>query len=278
MVRRKYTNATTGKRRSGGRKNSARPPSTSSSGGASGSFRAVSQIAHKSGAVGVRRSNKPTDYGGAMTVYSENAQVPRPIIPENRIYSIRQEVATFNTQSGISGSGSYPYFAAQDATQQFPVIGFEFQDLDQEASLANLFDQYKFDLVEIIIKPSNSGVDLHAAASPNQINPQVIAVLDFDDSTPLTSIAAARQYDNAVVFMGAEGVHIRIVPAVTPAVYSGGAFTGYGVTGPMWLDCNSNTVPHYGVKFAVQGLSTASTEFYQWNIQTWYHMSFRNVR
>jgi hypothetical protein len=191
---------------------------------------------------------------------------------------MRQQIATFGTQSGVSGLGTYPFFAAQAATNQFPVIGFELADCDQQATLAGLFDQYRIDEVEMIITPSSSNVDLHSAAAPNQINPQVYVVSDFDDSTPLASIASAREYDCNVVFNGDQGCHIRLKPSISPAVYAGGAFSGYAISGAQWLDCNSNTVPHYGLKFAVQGLSATSTEFYQWNIQTWYHLSFQNVR
>jgi hypothetical protein len=238
----------------------------------------VNVLAKKAGTHVSSRKNTPLDFGGVITPFSEASPIPTPFIPHNRIFKQRQGISAFNVSSGISGGGTHPFFTAVDSTDTFPVIAFSFQDLAQEASLANLFDQYRFDGVELIIKPSNAVVDLHAAATPNQINPQVQIVLDFDDATALTSSAAAEQYDNVVTIMGSEGAHIRLVPAVTPAVYASSVFTGYGVTGPMWLDCNSDVVPHYGVKFAVQGLSAASTEFYQWNIQCWYHVSFRNVR
>jgi hypothetical protein len=180
--------------------------------------------------------------------------------------------------AGISGGGSRLFFVAPDTTSTFPTMQFTFEDLPQESTFAALFDQYMIEGVEIIIKPSSSVLDLHSAASPNQVNPCVFIVADFDDATALTSISGALQYDNCVQMQGNEGVHIRIVPSVSPAIYAGGAFSGYGITGPQWLDCNSNTVPHYGIKMVVQALNTASTEFYQWNIDMYYHFAFQNIR
>jgi hypothetical protein len=227
---------------------------------------------------GLKQGHAGSTYGSMIRTLQGNAIQPTPRASPYMVYRIRQQIATFGTQSGISGLGSFPFFAAQAATNQFPVIGFELADCDQQATLAGLFDQYKIEEVEMIITPSNSGVDLHAAASPNQVNPQCIVVSDYDDATALASFAAAREYDNNVVFNGCQGVHIRMRPAISLAVYASGAFSGYAVSGPQWLDCNSNNIPHYGLKFAVQGLSTSSTEFYQWNIQTWYHLAFQNVR
>jgi len=273
MVHKKYNN----KKTDGGKRTRSKGPSASTP---SAGLSQVNAMARRSGMSKqvVRKGVRPTDFGGVIIPFSEGGQIPAPFIPKEDVFRIRQGISSFNSSSGISGGGTHPFFTSQAATDTFPVVAFELDDLAQEATLANLFDQYRFDMVEMIIKPSNSALDLHSAASPNQINPQVVIVLDFDDSTALTSAGQAEQYDNHVVIMGSEGAHIKLVPAITPAVWTGGAFTGYAVSGPQWLDCNSNTVPHFGIKFAVQGLSTASTEFYQWNLQTYYHMSFRNVR
>lgn len=225
-----------------------------------------------------RANTTGSTYWATLRPFQGSALAPRPKKDPHQTYRIRQAVNTFNSQSGISGGSSYPFFAAQDATVQFPTLAFTLADLSQESTVAGLFDQYRIDEVEIIITPSSSVADLHTAASPNQINPQVCVVADFDDLTPLTSLSAAQQYENNVTFNGTQGCHIRIRPSISPAVWSNGAFSGYAVEGPNWLDCNSDTVPHFGLKFVVQGLSTSSTEFWQWNFQAYYHMSFQNYR
>jgi hypothetical protein len=217
-------------------------------------------------------------YHATIMPFQGSAKTPIPRVLPRQVYRVRQAVNAFNSSAGISGGGGFPFFVSVNTGNTFPTIQFTFNDLSQEGTFAGLFDQYRIDLVEMILTPSNSVVDLHSAASPNQVNPQVYVVADFDDATALASIAAAQQYDNCKEFNGTQGCHIIIRPAISPAIWAGGAFSGYAVEGPQWLDCNSDTIPHYGLKFVVQGLNATSTEFYQWNIQCFYHLSFQNVR
>jgi hypothetical protein len=215
---------------------------------------------------------------GTMVPWQGSAQCPVPrSMPQNTM-TVRQAVNTFNTSSSVNYSGTFPQITATAGSNLYPVIAFEYQDLPQAGSFAGIFDQYKFEEVELILTPTSSVADLHGAASPNQVNPQVYAVMDFDDSTALGSFSAALQYDNAIQFDGTQGLHVRIKPAVDPALWAGGAFSGYAVEEAAWIDINSNSVPHYGIKFAVQALTALSTEFWAWNIQAWYILSLRNVR
>lgn len=217
-------------------------------------------------------------YHATMVPFAASAKIPVPRVIPMQVYRVRQAVNVFNSSAGISGGGGFPFFVTSNGGNTFPTIQFTFNDLTQEGTFAGLFDQYRLDLVEMIITPSSSVVDLHSSASPNQVNPQVYVVADFDDATALASIAAAQQYDNCKEFNGVQGCHITIRPSISPAIWAGGAFSGYAIEGPQWLDCNSDTIPHYGLKFCVQGITATSTEFYQWNIQCYYHLSFQNVR
>jgi hypothetical protein len=225
-----------------------------------------------------RKRNSDFTACGTIVPWAGSAQLPVPRSLPPSVLKVRQFVNTFNTSSSITGSGSFPLITAQVNALDFPVIGFEFQDLPQAGTMSALFDQYKIDEVEVIITPNSTVTDMHLSTAPNTINPQAFCVMDFDDSTALGSVSAAQQYDNVMTFNGTQGLHIRMIPAIDPALWAGGAFSGYAVEGPQWIDCNSNSVPHYGLKFVIQGLTNASTALWTWDIQAWYIVSLRNVR
>ena len=86
------------------------------------------------------------------------------------------------------------------------------------------------------------------------------------------------QYDNAIQFNGEEDIEVEIVPSITPSVFASGAFSGYGVRPPMWIDVANTAVPHYGVKIYVGPLTATTTSAWTWDISAEYIVSFKNSR
>jgi len=190
----------------------------------------------------------------------------------------RQVVAAINfkTNTGVTGGSS----------RVFPVntggFGFVFNhalaDLPQASSWEALFDQYKFEEIELHMYPLTSEATTTNTATNFCDATQI--VLDFDDGNALANENAALEYENCQTVMHYDHIVARYKPAVSPAYYSAGAFTGYGVTPSdrNWLDVASPNIINYGIKGWVGALAAASTMLCGWVVYAQYTVSFRNVR
>jgi hypothetical protein len=186
-----------------------------------------------------------------------------------------QRIDTFTSSTGISSSTIYQ----TGATEVLGQIAFELADLSQVSTFSSMFDQYRIDRVHLRITPKNNSVFLASIAAPNQSLPTVFVVVDFDDATAPSSVDELRQYSSCQEVGIGAAIDIVLQPSITPAVWSGGAFSGYGVTdSSMWLDIANTGIPHFGVKFGVPGLQASATYSWQWDVGAWYSVSFRSIR
>lgn len=211
--------------------------------------------------------------------------LPTPLRPSaGAMYSTRQHPSGFNTQTGLTNNFGGGLFAAQavinSATAQHLQIGFELADLPQSTTFASLFDQYRIEKVLLRFKARNNAVAVFNTASPNGAVPTAAVVKDLDDASALTSLTQYLEYDSMESFSGEEDMVVEIDPSVTPAVYAGGAFSGYAIeqSSKLWLDIANTSIPHYGVKIGLGGLTATTTSSWVWDITAEYIVSFRNTR
>jgi len=179
---------------------------------------------------------------------------------------------------------------------------FTLNDLPQVNTFTALYDQYRIDKIkidfiptaEIVMQPSSYIISAGSSLSvDNSIAPAngqcglYGSVIDYDDASNLANIAAYLEYTNWRQGQVASlRKHTRtFTPHVASALYQS-AFTGYGNDKKKWIDCNSPTVQHYGVKFYADKAMVANsiaggtqTNVAQtWRIQCTYWVSFKNVR
>ena len=159
-------------------------------------------------------------------------------------------------------------------------IGTTLADFAGYASYAAIFDQYRIREVLVRIKARNNAVSVFNTASPNGAVPTAYIVRDLDDGTALSAVIDALQYDNCQTFNGQEDCVVRYQPAVTPAVYGGGAFSGYAVerSDKLWLDIANTTIPHYGLKIEIGPLTATTTSSWVWDITAEAIVEFQNTR
>jgi len=219
-------------------------------------------------------------YEGAeqIRVFSGVPKIPKPIHTQ---FKTRQMVGLFNSSTAVAGSSGVfgPTISQTGATAVYGQLAFELQDLDQVSSFTSLFDQYRIDKVHVIFRTRNPGTFVANTSTANQGIPSVLVVIDRDDATVLTSLAAAREYDNVTEFSAEQSCSVMLEPSVTPAMYAVGSFSGYAVarTG-IWLDAANTNIPHYGLKFVITALNSSTTSSWFWDIECYYYLSFRNVR
>lgn len=211
---------------------------------------------------------------GANLIHSFRNPPSRPF-PGAR-FSTRQMTETFGTSTGLTGNS----IVQNGPTGVFGAIAFQLSDLANSSTFASLFDQYRFERVRLYIRARTNAASVFNTASPNAAVPRVFVVIDRDDNTAPTATTDLMQYDTVGTFTGHEDCVVDLVPNLTPAVFSGGAFSGYSSlpSNSAWIDIANTAVPMYGVKFGVTGLTTSTTSSWIWDITGEYVVSFKNTR
>jgi len=146
--------------------------------------------------------------------------------------------------------------------------------MNGSADYTALFDAYRILKIEAVIRPTyTTGV---AASAVTFAAPTVYTVIDYDDSNPLTTASAFREYSNCTITQY-ESIRRSWVPAiVTPAFVSGGAATGYMNVYSPWIDITSVTVEHYGLKVGMDGGTSTVPQVLEINVD--FLVEFRCTR
>lgn len=128
---------------------------------------------------------------------------------------------------------------------------FAASDYSGATTALTLFDQYRFEQVEVWID----------CVAPNAVAnmPVVYSCVDLDDFNVSTSIGQIADHVGATVATFPAGHYHKWKPHMATAAYSG-AFTSYSNAPAEWIDANSPNVQHYGFKSAM--LSSGTTIVY----------------
>lgn len=212
--------------------------------------------------VAKKNKNKNNSSIRPIKVFDHAGLIPSLSTPENRIYTVVQNIDT-------------TYYLTQAALTE-STLGFNFKlsDVAQYTSFQTLFDQYRIDEVQMIIRPT--GQAQYIVGYANQKIPLLYTVLDYDDNTSPTGVSQLKEYANCQVSLY-ETVCVRFVPHAATAAYSG-AFTSFANVRPPWIDIAYPSILHYGVKMACEAGLSGQTALQYWDISVKYRISFRNVR
>jgi len=156
---------------------------------------------------------------------------------------------------------SIPQTATASISNTIPILGaisMQANQFDLFSDLALAFDQYRIKEVEVYVFPTPQT----AALTSNLQTVSFLSVVDLDDATAAGSLAELSDYNSCLETTAVDGHYHRFRPHVALAAYSG-AFTSYGNDVDRWLDCNSNTVQHYGVKYGYAVAPAAVTAAYR---------------
>lgn len=159
--------------------------------------------------------------------------------------------------------------ATNVAASVFASLNFTLSQIDDVASLKGVWDQYRIDLIEVWLFVVSSG----STSSALPCTPWY-TVVDYDDSTALTTVGQALDYENCQMSILSAGQYRRFKPHMAVAAYQG-AFTGYTNLAGQWIDAAYDTVQHYGVKIAAEATALGALNIYG---KARFHVSFRNSR
>jgi len=155
-------------------------------------------------------------------------------------------------------------------------LAFRLDDLPDYTEFTSLFDQYVILGVQVRITPRASNAVVSGGAS--NLGPQVIYVAkDCSDIVLPADIQTLREYETvrefSVTTMTNRKWTIGHSPRVAIAGYSG-AFSGYTSPTMTWIDLQSPSVQHYGLKLGVPaGQAGGSTTQYDMDFK--YHIACR---
>jgi len=179
----------------------------------------------------------------------------------NRIYRFRQCCSRGQITSATSG------------IETEANLYFTLNDLPQVATFTALFDQYKFEKVEITLWPRANMNPSGASNATTQGT--LITAIDLDNITSLSANPdALRQFGTCIETMGYERQWRVFKPNIALATYAG-AFTSFANASQQWIDSASPTVQHYG--FRIMLANTGSANDMTFDVRCVYHLAFRNV-
>jgi len=189
---------------------------------------------------------------------------------------VRGSDMTLPTGSAVVGA----LIRQNTAADVFASYEFCLADIPNAASVGALFDVYRIDEIQFRLRTRNPGVTVQAAAAPNYATTGPIVVIDRDDNTAPATLLELQQYDNAIEMSAQDSLDIVFKPSVTPAVFGGGAFSGYAVeeSDGFWIDMANTSVPHYGIHLGIPALVATTTQRFDWDVEAWYKISFKNTR
>jgi hypothetical protein len=184
--------------------------------------------------------------------------VPRMLTPDqahymNKPFNIIQttKLARISSSITIEVDGGY---------------NFTFNQINQYTELSNVFDQYRFVLIEIMFKPT---IQALSAGSQSAL---FYSAIDTDDSSSTTA-ASVRDYPGCKTTECFLPHTHTWAPHVAIAAYAG-AFTSFANETSPWIDVASPNVQHYGLKYAFD----VTTVPFTYDVIARIHVQLRNVR
>lgn len=133
-------------------------------------------------------------------------------------------------------------------------VNFQLVDIPAATELTNLFDQYKIAGVAY-----RWCITKDPMVITSKVYPRLVLVHDYDDSaTPTTN--ELYQYTNVNEYWFNDTKQCTpwryIKPARASVEYESATLSSYSPKWSGFIDCNSSTAPHYGLKYAYEGLYT----------------------
>jgi hypothetical protein len=139
-------------------------------------------------------------------------------------------------------------------------------------SSSGQWDQYKILAIRVTISPDQTAIGLFTNSTTSYT--PLYCVIDYDDSSSLSTVAQAEGYSNCLSLGAGESCERTFRPRMAVAAYTG-TFVGFANMADQWIDSANNAILHYGLKMIVPGATAAQTLLPSWQISTEYFIAFR---
>jgi len=136
----------------------------------------------------------------------------------------------------------------------------------------SVFDQYRFNSVDVRVLPITTAIPPAAAVSTSVI----WVAVDYDDSATPASVSSVQNYSNVSFATPGRSITFSLRPKFLTTIQTNGGTSVNAGMGAGWINCSQPSIPHFGVKVAVT--QCASTNVNVWYMVFRYHVSFRSSR
>lgn len=201
-----------------------------------------------------------------------------PIFPITR--AIRRTFSLDSTTiDGLSASTIQLTFAPGATDYRLGGVSIYSTSLPDLTDFTNLFDQWR--LKKVIVRCDFAAGYSDSASTP-VIMPAIYFVSDYDDPQDL-SLNNMLQYPQVQVHNFYEGGYkpfqVSLSPKPLRDIAGSGISTGYGPmpTAP-WIRTSDTSLPHYGLKLALDWMGKVQTADVQMVMTIWYNMEFTNPK
>lgn len=178
--------------------------------------------------------------------------------------TIRQQQLTIHKWSS-------PVELLQASADSFGTVNFKLADLFEVNHFQTIFQQYRFDKVEVFFRPVYRANPASLASA--YIMPLIYVGVDTSDGGSWTTTNQARSYDSVIITGDNEPFMVAFKPQMLAEVFGAGVASPAGAAN-MWISTDDVQVRHYGVKFAITG-SGALPEFQSYIVDYRATVSFR---
>lgn len=164
------------------------------------------------------------------------------------------------------------WLSVASGSDQFASLKFNLSQLPNHSEFTSLFDSYRINMVKVELIPQFDNANVGSITSTNVIS-QNYSVLDYDDIAVPTSMDTLMQYQNLKRTPSTKVIKRLIKPRFATEMFNTGIATAYGPRRG-WIDCNYDTVEHYGMKFGF----TSNPQSQKYGLKATYYLAFKNVR
>lgn len=147
---------------------------------------------------------------------------------------------------------------------------FKLDDLDNSSSLSGVFDLYRINAVVLRFWPITNNYVTPVTGIPNANIPTLQWATDYTDATAPSTPAVLSRFANLHSVQWNKPISIKLRPAVVSELYRSATTTAYTPKWKQWIDHQYPTVPHYGIKGAITGISANMTVGYFKYMATYY--------
>lgn len=172
-----------------------------------------------------------------------------------------------------------PNLITETGSDQHLTYQFKLDNLVNPSDFTNLYDSYRINKITLMLEPlwEQSG----AGSGLNQ-NRRIRVVHDYTDAVPLTQEDDYLEYSNCKSYFpwSKRGIKITLYPKIKNIIENaGGGANAYTTvsSSKVWLDTDSDEVPHFGLKIFIPG-SMAATDLQLFRVRAKYHISAKNSK
>lgn len=172
-----------------------------------------------------------------------------------------------------------PRISVLNSAVTFGALQFTLNDLPSVAEFTGLYDSYQITGVKLRFLYNRNASESSSAAGPGDSLPVITYVTDQDDGNAPSSIDDVLQYPRAKTRrLDRPFTHFIKAPACQFEVYYNGVIPGYSNMHRAWLDMTNPSIPHYGLKYAIDPVTNSAGDLGYLSVYATYYFACKGPR